>query len=80
VSVTVTAKFPLTILGATRTFPMVGELDGVADQIEQYLGEALFIAKAKGQGLRDMGARTSILFCATDSVAERTLSTTLSIA
>jgi|SRR5215467_9727123 len=47
--------------GRDTHLPMVGELDGVADQIEQYLGEALFIAKAKGQGLRDMGAENEHL-------------------
>src|SRR5215813_14159774 len=60
VSVTLTAKWPLTAFGATRTSP-VGELDGVADQIEQYLGEALFITEAKGQGLRDISAENKLL-------------------
>ena len=33
----------------------VRELDGVADEVEQHLGEALLIAETNGQGLRHLG-------------------------
>src|SRR5215467_7758237 len=52
----------------------VGELDGVANEIEQHLREALFVAEAN----RELSV--SFLFWASDSVAARTVSTTLSIA
>src|SRR5215510_8366468 len=42
-------------LGSHAHFAKVRKLDGVADEIEQYLGQALFIAEANGQGLGHLG-------------------------
>ena len=67
--------------GGDAHLARVGELDSVADEIEQHLGEALLIAEANGyKDLTTSVLSTSFLFWARDSVAERTVSTTLSIA
>ena len=58
----------------------VGELDGVADKVEEHLCETLLVAKADGQALATSVLRASFLVSASDSVAARTVSTTLSIA
>src|SRR5262245_54657908 len=42
-------------LGSHAHLTPIGELDGVAHEVEQYLREALFIAMADGQGLRHLG-------------------------
>src|SRR5215467_12408122 len=47
--------------GRDSHLPFVGELDSVADEVEQYLGEALLITKSKRQGPRDVGAENEIL-------------------
>src|SRR5215467_2065464 len=39
----------------------VGELDGVADEVEEHLGEALLVAKPDGQGLRNLGLERELL-------------------
>ena len=42
----------------------VGELDGVADEVEQHLGEALLVAKADRQRPGDVGLERELLgFC-----------------
>src|SRR5262249_41912973 len=42
--------------GRDSHLPFVGELDGVTDEVEEHLSQALFITKAKRQGPRDVGA------------------------
>src|SRR5262245_54014685 len=54
-------KVAVDCFGRNSHLPFVGELNGVADQIEQYLGEALLITKTKRQGLRNVGAENEIL-------------------
>ena len=39
----------------------VGELDGVADEVEKHLGEALLVAKADRQALGDIGLERELL-------------------
>jgi len=39
----------------------VGELDGIADEVEEHLGEALLVAKPDGQGLRHLGLEGELL-------------------
>jgi hypothetical protein len=51
VLVTQTAKWPLRAPAAIAHFADVGELDAVANQVEQHLREALFIAEANGERL-----------------------------
>ena len=58
----------------------VRELDGVSHKIEQHLGEALLITKTNGERLGTSVLSSSFLFWARDPVAERTVSTTLSMA
>src|SRR5262245_16517325 len=67
-------------LGSHAYFADVRELNGVADEIEQHLREALLIAGTMGKDLATSVFSASFLFCASDSVAERTVSTTLSSA
>ena len=55
VSVTLTAKWPFTAVARDAHLAGVGELDGVADQVEQHLGEALLVAEADRQGLGHLG-------------------------
>src|SRR5262249_14718019 len=42
-------------LGTHAHLSGVGELDGITDEIEQHLGEALLVAKPYGQGLGHLG-------------------------
>src|SRR5262245_13296610 len=39
----------------------VGELDGVADEIKEHLGQTLLIAEANGEGLRHLGLERELL-------------------
>src|SRR5262245_33939605 len=56
------------------------ELDGIADKVKQHLRESLFVARPMGRDLATSVLRASFLFCASDSVADLTVSTTLSLA
>ena|SRR5215813_2063425 len=76
VSVTKTAKWSFRAVVAT----VVGELDGVLNEIEQHLREALLVAEPTGSDLSTEVVSVSFLFWASDSVAPRTVSTTVSMA
>ena len=42
-------------------FARVGELDGVADEVEEHLGEALLVAQADRQALGNVGLERELL-------------------
>src|SRR5262245_15662432 len=48
-------------LGSHAHFADVRELDGVPDEIKEYLGQALLIAEANGQGLSDLSLERKFL-------------------
>jgi hypothetical protein len=48
-------------LGSHAHLASVGELDGVANEIEQHLREALFVAEANGQGFGNFGLERQLL-------------------
>jgi histidine kinase/DNA gyrase B/HSP90-like ATPase len=62
-------------LGKGSTFQME-----LAYEVQQHLGKALLVTKSNRQRLGHSVFSASFLFCASDAVAERTVSTTLSIA
>src|SRR5690348_15498758 len=48
-------------LGSHAHLAGVGELDGVADEVEEHLADALLVAKPDGQGLRHLGLEGELL-------------------
>ena len=61
VSRTDTLNEPLLAAGLDDHFARIGELDGVADQIEQHLRQAAFVAAAAGQVGRHIGLECELL-------------------
>ena len=49
VSRTATVKDPSAVVAFDRNLALVGELDGIADEVEQHLGKAALVAMADGQ-------------------------------
>src|SRR5262249_29234596 len=47
--------------GRDSHLPFVGELDCVADEVEEHLSEALLVTKAKGHELRHLGLKRELL-------------------
>jgi len=64
-------------LGGHAHLTGVGELDGIAHEVKQQLCEALLVTETLGSDLATSVLRASFLFCASESVADLTVSTTL---
>ena len=76
VSATETTKVAAPDRGAEADLAGVGELDRVADEVEQHLAEAPLVAPAGGEVARRLHAQGQPLRAARDSVALTTACTT----
>src|SRR5262250_3087362 len=80
VSVTLTLNWPLTALAVTRTSPQSVNLMALPTRLSSTCVRRCSSPRPMGSDLATSVLSASFLFCARDSVAERTVSTTLSIA
>ena len=81
VSTTATSKRPSAAPARDRDLALVGELDGVADQVEQHLGQPPLVAACRAAGrAAPSTSSASLLARASDSVADTTVATMSAIA